>query len=54
MAFGSESGGACELRELQDAADVPIWSKISEMCSLQFCDISWSEFKFHFYLIIDI
>ncbi|XP_047250468.1 protein LOL1 isoform X4 [Capsicum annuum] len=32
-------GSTCELRQLPHAADVPIWGKISEMCSVQFCDI---------------
>ncbi|KAL2962554.1 hypothetical protein AAZX31_17G149900 [Glycine max] len=40
-------GGTCQLWELQDATGVPIWSKIREMCSLQFCNISWGHSKHH-------
>ncbi|KAK1697628.1 hypothetical protein QYE76_014325 [Lolium multiflorum] len=36
-----ESGCACKLRELPNAADVPVRRKVCQMCSLQFCDISW-------------
>ncbi|KAE8730859.1 hypothetical protein F3Y22_tig00002847pilonHSYRG00018 [Hibiscus syriacus] len=39
--LGSKSGGTCELWELQNVTNVPVWSKICKMCSLQFCDISW-------------
>ncbi|XP_040871108.1 protein LOL1-like isoform X1 [Glycine max] len=45
--FGSKSGGTCQLWQLQDATRVPIWSKIREMCSLQFCNISWGHSKHH-------
>ncbi|KAK8323521.1 hypothetical protein V6Z12_A12G239700 [Gossypium hirsutum] len=34
-------GGTCKLWELQDVTNVPVWSEIRKMCSLQFCDISW-------------
>ncbi|CAL5355780.1 unnamed protein product [Camellia sinensis] len=37
-----KSGGTCQLWELSDAVNVPIWSTVCEMCSLQFCDISWA------------
>lgn len=33
-----KSSGACELWELQDVIDVPVWSKICEMRSVQFRD----------------
>lgn len=47
----SKSGGTCELWELQDATNVPIWSKICEMCGLQFCDIRWGEYRIRFYSV---
>ncbi|MBA0718570.1 hypothetical protein Golax_006313 [Gossypium laxum] len=39
--LGSKSGGTCKLWELQDVTNVPVWSEIRKMCTLQFCDISW-------------
>jgi hypothetical protein len=40
-----ESGCACKLRELPNAADVPVRRKVCQMCSLQFCDISWGKYS---------
>ncbi|KAG6466395.1 hypothetical protein ZIOFF_075811 [Zingiber officinale] len=39
----SKSSGTCKVWKLPYAIDVPIWSKISEMCSLQLCNFSWGE-----------
>ena len=39
--YGSKSSCACKLRELPYAAHVPVWRKVCQMRSLQFCDISW-------------
>ncbi|CAD5183404.1 unnamed protein product, partial [Musa acuminata subsp. malaccensis] len=36
-------GSTCQLWKLPYAVDVPIRSKIREVCSLQFCDFSWGE-----------
>ncbi|KAM0844735.1 hypothetical protein ACQ4PT_056858 [Festuca glaucescens] len=38
---GRESGCACKLRELPNVAHVSVRRKVCQMCSLQFCDISW-------------
>ncbi|KAK8657996.1 hypothetical protein V6N13_036212 [Hibiscus sabdariffa] len=43
--LGSKSGGTRKLWKLQDVTNVPVWSKICKMCSLQFCDISWGLSK---------
>lgn len=44
----SKSGSTCELWQLPHAADVPIRGTISEMCSLQFCDIGRGKYKILF------
>lgn len=41
----SKSGCTCELWKLQDAVNVSIWSKICQMCGMQFCDIRWGEYN---------
>ncbi|CAI0472867.1 unnamed protein product [Linum tenue] len=43
--WDSKPSGTCELWELQDAADVPVWSSICQMRSLQFRYISWGLCK---------
>lgn len=43
--LGSKSGGTRQLRELQDAPDVPIWRTVGQMRCLQFCYISWCFVK---------
>lgn len=42
----SESGSACELRKLQDATNVSVWSKICEMCRLYLYHICWGNISY--------
>ncbi|WZZ60639.1 hypothetical protein YC2023_060746 [Brassica napus] len=39
-------GSACELRKLQDATNVSVWSKICEMCRLYLYHICWGNIRF--------
>uniref|UniRef100_A0A2P2KP38 Uncharacterized protein n=1 Tax=Rhizophora mucronata TaxID=61149 RepID=A0A2P2KP38_RHIMU len=45
--LGSKSSGVCQLWELQDATDVPVWSTLCEVCCLQFCHFNWGLNKHH-------